>query len=107
VIAGWRPCSCVVSFVRKAHKETEVEHALRVACESLDTQKTGTVLVSELRKAMAAASDGEEIGGAELQEMIEEAGAAAGDERVHYAKFIKAMYADDDGGDAAAAAASS
>lgn len=74
-----------------------METELRQKCELLDLAKDGTITTEELRKAIS--SLGEDIGSNDLAEMIQEAGAGVGEERVKYLVLIRAMYAEDEQAD--------
>ena len=78
--------------------ETEVEHEMKKRCSSADTTNSGYISIAKLQDIMQQM--GEDVGEAEVEEMVDEAGCKHGKDEVDYAKFITAFHqALDDGHD--------
>jgi len=74
--------------------ETEVEREMKAKCVSIDKASTGIITVDQLKQVMTEL--GEDVGDADVREMIAEAKCEAGKDQVNYMKFIEALYAEDE-----------
>ena len=84
-----------------APAETEVEHEMKMRCSAADTTNTGYITITKLQSIMQTM--GEDVGEAEVEEMVDDAQARHGKDSVDYAKFITAFHAvgEDLGGEGA------
>jgi len=73
--------------------ESEVEREMKAKCASVDKNSSGLITVDQLRQVMVEL--GEDVGDADVREMIAEAKCEAGKDQVDYMKFITALYAEE------------
>ena len=81
--------------------ETAVEHEMKMRCSAADVTNSGYITIAKLKDVMQQM--GEDVGEADVEEMVDEADCRHGKDSVDYAKFITAFHAaldDGDGGDA-------
>jgi Ca2+-binding EF-hand superfamily protein len=71
--------------------ESDVEKEMKKRCASLDEDNSGFLTISQLQSVMQQM--GEDVGVADVEEMVDEAGCKHGQDRVDYQKFITAFHA--------------
>ena len=70
---------------------------MKMKCSAADTTNTGYITISKLRDIMQQM--GEDVGEADVEEMVDEASCRHGKDSVDYAKFITAFHAALDDGE--------
>ncbi len=62
------------------------------SCASYDSAGTGLISYDDLKKVLSKL--GEEVSDEDVEEMVAESKADAGNQKVHYKLFVESMYAD-------------
>ena len=74
---------------------------MKMRCSAADTLNSGYITIAKLKDIMQQM--GEDVGDADVEEMVDEAGSRHGKEDVDYQKFVRAFHAALDDGDGEAA----